>query len=515
MATHRPKVIPKQWYLSKNETINTFNNWKENQLYCLSIDEDFKPFLLANATWGKKTTANPTRGLLDDPDEVAADVRKTKEQKCAVLELMLGQIANWATVITRNQITKDSTSLSDIWNKIRAYYGFLGTGARFLDLSNIKLEIGERPEALYQRLLAFFEDNLMTSGSSVTHHGITATTDEEITPTVENITVFLWLERVHVGLPALVKERYGTELRNKSIASLKSEISLSMDSLLEQLKSRESTSVLRVQSQHNGGFRPQNRSHSNRGGQTQSRGGGGQTSRQSYRPSNRICVLCQTAQRPDYDTHYLNQCRYLPDRDRQRMTSSVRNVEIFDVYENEYVEDYQDSQYEYVSDEFEEEAGLNTEQDSTVAEEVEVVPSETSTQSKEPISRRVMVRKSPNMICFFRHHSVHVCLDCGAESNLISQRCADKLQLNVMKPTQGAMQADAKTPLKVVGDVKNVELVRGAHVLLFEGLVVEEDIGDIVAGEPFLEVNDIAIRSSKKEIRIQDSEVISYANPPQ
>ena len=173
MTTHRPKVIPKQWYLSKNETINTFNNWKENQIYCLSIDEDFKSFLLASATWGKKTSANPNRGFMDDPDDVAPDTRKTKEQKCATLELMLGQIANWATVITRNQITRDSTSLADIWNKIRAYYGFLGTGARFLDLSSIKLEVGERPEALYQRLLAFFEDNLMTIGSSVTGLAIT------------------------------------------------------------------------------------------------------------------------------------------------------------------------------------------------------------------------------------------------------------------------------------------------------------------------------------------------------
>ena len=135
----------------------------------------------------------------------------------------------------------------------------------------------------------------MTTGSSVTHHGVVATSDEEITPTVENITVFLWLERVHVGLPALVKERYGTELRNKSIASLKSEISLSMDSLLDQLKSRESTSVLRVQSQGQCGFRPQNnRSYPSRGGQN--RGGGQAPGRQPYRPinNNRICTLCQT-----------------------------------------------------------------------------------------------------------------------------------------------------------------------------------------------------------------------------
>ena len=148
--------------MSKTETINTFNNWRENQIYSLNIDDDFKPFLADNVTWGKKTAASPLRGFTDDANTVEAAARKTKEQKCANLDLMLGQLANWALVISRHQITKNSTSLVDIWNKIREHYGFLGTGARFLDLSSIKLDIGERPEDLYQRLLSFFEDNLLT-----------------------------------------------------------------------------------------------------------------------------------------------------------------------------------------------------------------------------------------------------------------------------------------------------------------------------------------------------------------
>ena len=527
VAVARPsksRVVPKQWYLSKTETINTFNNWKENQIYCLSLDDDFKPYLADGVTWNKKTAADPYHGLTDDADTV--DNGQTRQTKSAILELMLGQIANWATVISRHQITKNSTSLTNVWDQIRAHYGFLGTGARFLDLTNIKLEVVERPEDLYQRLFAFFEDNLLTSGSSVTHHGVTSTSDEEVTPTVENTIVFLWLEKVHIGLPGLVKQRYGTELRNKTISSLKSEISLAMSSLLDELRTTESTSVLRVQNFR--GRQQQGRFSAHRGGNRPT-----STSR-----SNRYCCLCRTANRPDFESHYLAQCRYLPESDRRRMSSSVRNVEVVDVFANEYDSSDVENMYldEFTYDEPEqfhddhlydtyvetEDAGTSEGTDIDVVDVSVTQPSVTSLSTPSPhvatpppITRRVMVRKSPFLSCFYQHLPVLVCLDCGAESNLISLECVKKLQLTAMKGNQGALQADSKTPLTVLGEVKNVEIHRGAHTLIFEGLVIKEEIGEIVGGEPFLEINDIAIRSSKKEIRIRDSDPISYANDQQ
>ena len=38
-------------------------------------------------------------------------------------------------------------------------------------------------------------------------------------PTLENLIVLTWLRLVHPGLPKLVKQRYGTELKNRSSAS--------------------------------------------------------------------------------------------------------------------------------------------------------------------------------------------------------------------------------------------------------------------------------------------------------
>ena len=191
------------------------------------------PFLVEGYTWKCKTTTAPTRSLTDDPNSVAADKRQSAVQKSALLDLMLGQIANFCPIISRNSIIKSSTSLNDIWQKIRLHFGFQSSGSHFLDLSQIKQLPDERPEDLFQRLTAFFEDNLVTTSGGILHHGKAMPSDEDLTPTIENTIVFLWLQLIHPGLPQFVKQRYGAELRNNSLASIKPEISQALESLLD------------------------------------------------------------------------------------------------------------------------------------------------------------------------------------------------------------------------------------------------------------------------------------------
>ena len=203
---------PKQWSLIKNETITTFEAWRQNLQYSLSLDTDFAPFLADNFTWLKKSSTTPNRGLQPDGDDVPTTRRRTVFQKNLHLELMFGQIANFCPVISRNSIVKNSTSISSVWQAQRVHHGFQSTGARFLDFSNIKLEVDESPEDLFQRLMSFTEDNLLVANGPVTHHGAHVTSDEELTPTLENMVVLTWLKLLQSDLPALVKQRYGTEL---------------------------------------------------------------------------------------------------------------------------------------------------------------------------------------------------------------------------------------------------------------------------------------------------------------
>ena len=103
-------------------------------------------------------------------------------------------------------------SLNDIWQKIRLHYNIQKSGSQFLDLADITLQPDEKPEDLYQRLVAFYTDNLLEAKGDTEHHGEKLELDEEITPTIENTIVVLWLQHLHPGLPQLVKQWYGTEL---------------------------------------------------------------------------------------------------------------------------------------------------------------------------------------------------------------------------------------------------------------------------------------------------------------
>ena len=176
------KRAPKQWSLTKNETITTFEVWRQNLQYSLSPDANFAPFLADTFTWLKKSSTASNRGLESDGDDVPTTRRRTAFQKNLHLDLMLGQITNFCPVISRSSIVKNSTSISSVWQAIRAHYGFKFTGARFLDFSDIKLEVDERPEDLFQRLMSFTEDNLLVANGPKTHHGANVTADEEMTP---------------------------------------------------------------------------------------------------------------------------------------------------------------------------------------------------------------------------------------------------------------------------------------------------------------------------------------------
>ncbi|CAB3998268.1 Retrovirus-related Pol poly from transposon opus [Paramuricea clavata] len=288
MATSR---APKQWALTKQETITSYEAWRHNLQYTLALDHNFAVFLLEDTTWLRKTSTAPLRGLENDGEDVPEASRRTAAQKLTHLELMLGQVANYCPVIARNTIVKNSTSMRTIRQAIRAHYGFQSTGAHFVDYNNIRLEPDERPEDLYQRLLSFIDDNLLTANGNIQHHGEDVSTDEELTPSLENIIVLTWLRLIHADFPTLVKQRYGTELRSQTLASLKPEISQALDALLDEIHSSNEGKVLRT------ALRRSSQQRDNRSASSQpSNNKGGAT---------KCCRICKQAKRSQFQ-HYLN-----------------------------------------------------------------------------------------------------------------------------------------------------------------------------------------------------------------
>lgn len=451
---------PKQWSLTTDETITSYESWRQNLLYILSSDSDFGPFLTDGFEWGKKTSTSPNRGFRDDAQD--APNRKTAQQKSATLDMMLGMIANFCPVIARSSIVKSSTSLASIWQLIRRHYGFQSSGAHFLDLTTIQLRPNERPEDLYQRLVAFFEDNLLTVQSGLSHCGDLPTSDEDMSPSLENTVVCLWLQLIRPGLPQLVKQKYGAELRNKTLASLRPEISTALDSLLEELTSTEDAKVLRA-------FSNSGRQH-------------------AHRPT-KSCTLCKAAGRP-FTTHFLSECKLLPAADRRAIARSRLTQ---DLEQPDYSE--------------------------MLALEPTISPEPASSSDHSdlyldaPTARRVSILNSPVLHAFYNSSPVSITLDCGATTNMIRLSAAERIGLPVTAASQMAKQADGCTPLEVVGET-HFNLTRGPHTFSYDALVVRRLDVDFLAGNPFMDKNDIGVRVSKRQIIIAGREIVHYGENP-
>ena len=223
---------PKPWKLTEEESFASFKSWQHNISYYLSTDGNFECFLKPNVTWLKASTTTPLRGFTSDRGENG----KTAEEKVQCLEHMLGLITQWVPHYLANDIITNSTSMESIWQFIRKYYGFQQSEAHFMKFSSIKWEEGERPQRLYQRLLAHLQDNLLSSGSSLVHNGVTPERNEEMSPTVERLAVLRWMELLHPSLPALVQRTFAHDLQRMSLKDLQPQIADALDGFMEELR---------------------------------------------------------------------------------------------------------------------------------------------------------------------------------------------------------------------------------------------------------------------------------------
>ena len=160
---------PKLKALSTNETFSSIESWKANIIYSLRLNKDFQPYLTDGFIFGRKTRAKPCRDLTDDiktekvNGEDVDTITKSKAEKAVIVDLMLDQIANWASCIPRNDITRDCRSLSDVWSKIRQFFNKQITGSLLNDVWNVKRQSEETPQALLSRMKQMVDDNLLTT----------------------------------------------------------------------------------------------------------------------------------------------------------------------------------------------------------------------------------------------------------------------------------------------------------------------------------------------------------------
>ena len=178
--------------LTEEETLTSFEDWKNNVLFYLNQDVNFQLFLKSSTSWTKRNVGTQHRGL------ASAAI-------CQNLEQFLGVIASLSPPLLHGDIIEDSTKLSDIFTLLRTYYQLAPSESTFLKFASIKREVQngvlERPLHLYLRMRQFIRDNLLLSSGKIKHDGYLPTVDEKLSPTTERLIVLSWLQILHPALP--------------------------------------------------------------------------------------------------------------------------------------------------------------------------------------------------------------------------------------------------------------------------------------------------------------------------
>ena len=507
---------PRPRELEENETFSSFECWKGTLEYYLGLDDRFAEFLDETFTW-KPKGVSPNRGLEDI--KLENDVTITAAKRAKYLDIFLGQIACYATVISRETIVRDCRSMKEIFHKLRTHYGLSKSGSSILDVVGIKRKGNESAETLYQRILSLVDSTLLTPDSDLCHHG-EPDIDECRTPTVENLVVCLWLKALHPSLPQLVKQRYATQLKDNTLASIREEISGCISELLAELGENDTPTnplVYRANTYNrpNNQFRYRNPNYQ----QPRFPNSRYQNPRPTFQPRfqhNPSCALCQQAGRKEFG-HPLSSCPFLPNADkplfnngRARAIDCPQTEEFYQDFTQSMnnglpYNPYFDQQYEHYHNPINQ---ISTQFPTSINEQPINIPPQP--QNPPATVNRVATESSPYFHAYHNNHSIKITLDNGATVNLINEFTAMKMGLEIYPASQSATQADSTTHLQIVGETRLTLTRNGIPPLKFEGLVVRGLGSEVLGGVPFQSVNDIHPRTAKKEIWFGDNIKLNY-----
>lgn len=212
------------------------------------------------------------------------------------------------------------------------------------------------------------------------------------------LTKVVWSQFVHPGLPKLVKQSYGTELRSCTLTSIKPEISQVLNSFWKTMNPQ--TEHLH---HHNTDTRDLTRHQ--RPDQTHQR---------------KVCPLCCQEKRPRFDC-YLSMGTYLPDAGRWCI---IRAHQITDSLD-----------------------GKSTEC-AKLLEEIHIIK-ETSI-----ILGHVKTEQTLYLDMFISNQPIKVIIDSEATGNMIWHTAARHLGVRILNCTQSVRQGDGSSPLSIVGKTR-------------------------------------------------------------
>ena len=138
----------------------------------------------------------------------------------ALLLARNAQLPQFITLITvlcpytlTNNLDQLSTSFQWVINYLEQYYNIQKSGAHFLSISDIRFNSADSYENFYMELHGAVEDSLRKRGERLLYkNDEPLDADKEMSPTLENMVVMMWLEQIDPRLPKKVSVTFAHQM---------------------------------------------------------------------------------------------------------------------------------------------------------------------------------------------------------------------------------------------------------------------------------------------------------------
>ena len=243
-----------------------------------------------------------------------------------LLQARNAQLSKFITLVTvlcpytlTNNLDQLSTSFTWLITYLEQHYQVQKSGAHFLSISDIRFNPADSYENFYMELHGAVEDSLRKSGELLLfRNNEPLDEDEEMSPTLENMVVLMWLERIDPHLPKKVSAMFAHQMvGNTSLRDLQPTICARLTGLIQELDeaavnraalhaadASEPAVAAAFVSRGNNRFRGQRKNTSNN---------------RSLNKFCRICFLLNKGSPNIYTSHNITSCNKLSDRDKQEM----------------------------------------------------------------------------------------------------------------------------------------------------------------------------------------------------
>ena len=477
--------------LTDDETLTSFEDWKNNLTFYLNQDKEFSEFLKETTLWKKSSELVTNRGL--------ADVDKYQ-----ALQRFLGLIASLSPPLLYHEIINDTTKITDIFRLLQCYYQFSPSESTFIKYGAIKRDVIngtlERPIHLYLRLRHFIRDNLLLSSGKIRHDGKVPTSNETLSPTVERLIVLRWLEILHPGLPNHVANVFSQDLQTTSLKDLQPRICEQLDDLLIQVENKSDDQTLnsaytRFNNTKNRFNRrnPFGASNSN----SKPTSSNYQKSRINTLPSTyttkpkfKSCDVCRSLDIP-FVGHDLYTCpNIVPGNRSSLLKSFALNVE----------EDDENEDYSVVHEHVHDNATISMEEKDQTTLEIQ----------------RVGIAESPEFNVKLNKVTVSAVLDTGATGSMIQLNICEMAGIKVYPTCHKAVQADGYSHLKVVGEIHTTVVIDDEVELKLNALVVVSLKQSLILGMAFMQEHKLTIDIGNNAVIIRERKIFfngQHSNP--